>query len=90
MDWARKSITNSFVFQFDTPMNILSNYMYIASNNLPADYFTGYLGRINAVGAQDVLAEAGKLFDAGLVSVVVGSESVLPDLKKFGEVVIIK
>ncbi len=90
MEWARKSITNSFVFQFDTPMNILSNYMYIASNNLPADYFTGYLGRINSVGPQDVLAEAGKLFDAGLVTVVVGNESVIPDLKRFGEVVIIK
>ncbi|MBP7738281.1 MAG: insulinase family protein [Spirochaetes bacterium] len=90
MEWARKSTTNSFVFQFDTPMNILSNYMYIAYNNLPEDYFTGYIGRINAVAAQDVLAEAGMLFDTGLVTVVVGNESVIPDLKKFGEVVIIK
>ncbi len=90
MEWARKSISNSFVFQFDTPMNILSNYMYIAYNNLPPDYLTGYIGRINGVGAREVLSETGKLFEPGLVTVVVGSESVIPQLKKFGDVVIIK
>ncbi|HOT46948.1 MAG TPA: pitrilysin family protein [Spirochaetota bacterium] len=90
MEWARKAITNSFVFQFDTPMNVLSNYLFIAYNNLPPDYFTGYLGRINGVRDGEVLAETAKLFEPGLVTVVVGNESVLPDLKKFGEVVIIK
>ncbi len=90
MEWARKSITNSFVFQFDTPMNILANYIYIAYNNLPADYYTGYIGRINAVRDQDILSETAQLFEPGLVTVVVGGESVLPELKKFGEVVILK
>ncbi len=90
MEWARKAITNSFVFQFDTPMNILSNYMFVAYNNLPPDYFTGYIGRINGVREQDVLSETGRLFEQGLVTVVVGNESVLPDLKKFGEIVILK
>lgn len=90
LTWARKSIINSFVFQFDTPMNILSNYMYVAYNDLPADYFTGYRDRINSVREQDLHAEAGRLFDTGLVTVVVGNESVMGDLKKFGEVVIIK
>lgn len=90
MEWARKAITNSFVFQFDTPMNLLSNYLFIAYNNLAQDYFTGYIGRINGVRDEDILAETAKLFKPGLVTVVVGNESVLPDLKKFGEVVIIK
>jgi zinc protease len=90
MEWARKAITSSFVFQFDTPMNVLSNYLYIAYNNLPADYFTGYIARVNGVREQDVLSETGKLFGQGLVTVVVGNESVLPELKKFGEIVILK
>ena len=71
-------------------MNLLSNYLFIAYNNLAPDYFTGYIGRINGVRDEDILAETAKLFKPGLVTVVVGNESVLPDLKKFGEVVIIK
>ncbi|MBN2161280.1 MAG: insulinase family protein [Spirochaetes bacterium] len=90
IEWARRAISNSFVFRFDTPMNVLGNYMDIAYNNLPADYYDTYLSRIGGVGASDILAEAHNLFDAGLVTVVVGNESVVKDLKKFGEVVILK
>jgi len=88
--WARNAISNSFIFQFDTPMNILSNYLFIAYNNLPEDYFSGYLARIGGVSEAEVLAEARALFDAGLVTVVVGNESVLGDLKRAGDVVILK
>lgn len=88
--WARSAISNSFIFQFDTPMNVLSNYMFLAYNNLPADYFTGYLARIGGVKETDVRAEARALLDAGLVTVVVGNESVIGDLKKLGDVVILK
>ncbi|OHD63585.1 MAG: hypothetical protein A2176_06170 [Spirochaetes bacterium RBG_13_51_14] len=90
IDWARRAISNSFVFQFDTPMSVLANYMDIAYYGLPADYYTGYLVRISGVGEPDVLSEARKLFTPGLVTVVVGNESVLQDLKKTGDVVILK
>lgn len=90
IEWARNAISNSFIFQFDTPMNVLSNYMFIAYNHLPADYFTGYLARIAGVKGTDILAEARGLLECGLVTVVVGNESVLADLKKLGEVVILK
>jgi zinc protease len=90
IEWARRAIGNSFIFQFDTPMNILANYMAIAYNNLPADYFTAYIAHINGISNQNILTEARALLDYGLVTVVVGNESVLKDLKKYGEIVIIK
>lgn len=88
--WAQRAISNSFVFQFDTPLNILSNSMEIAYNNLPADYYTSYLGRINAVNAGEIMRESRDLFASGLVTVVVGNESVVPELRKRGEVVVLK
>jgi zinc protease len=90
IEWAQRAIANSFIFQFDTPMNILANYMAIAYNNLPADYFTAYISHINGVTGLNILTEARALLDYGLVTVVVGNESVLKDLKKHGEIVIIK
>jgi len=90
IEWAQRSIANSFIFQFDTPMNILSNYMFIAYNNLPKDYFNSYIAHVNSVTGMDILAEARAVLDYGLVTVVVGNESVLSDLKKHGEIVILK
>jgi zinc protease len=90
IEWARRAISNSFIFQFDTPMNILSNYMSIAYNNLPGDYFTSYIAHINGVNGMNILAESRAMLDYGLVTVVVGNESVMSDLKKHGEIVLIK
>ena len=90
LEWARRSIANSFIFQFDTPMNILANYMAIAYNDLPADYFSAYIAHINGVTGLNILTEARAMLDYGLITVVVGNESVLRDLKKHGEIVIIK
>jgi zinc protease len=88
--WAQKAISNSFVFQFDTPLNIMTNYMAIEYNRLPADYYTSYLSHINAVTGADIMRESRDLFSPGLVTVVVGNESVIPELKKLGEVVMIR
>jgi len=85
--WAQKAISNSYVFQFDTPLNIMAYYMDIEYNRLPPDYSDLYLSRINAVTGADIMRESRDLFSPGLVTVVVGSESVVPDLKKMGDVV---
>jgi zinc protease len=90
IEWARRAIANSYIFQFDTPMNILSNYMAIAYNNLPADYYTTYISHINGVTGMNILAESRAMLEYGLITVVVGNESVLRDLKKHGEIVTIK
>lgn len=90
IEWAKKSISSSFIFQFDTPMNVLSNYMEIAINGLPADYFSAYLDHIQGVSKEDIQGEARNLFKDGTVILVVGGSSVVNDLKKFGEIVILK
>ena len=90
IEWSKKSISSSFIFQFDTPMNVLSNFMEIAYNDLPADYFTAYLDRIRSVSDADILNESRNLFKDGTVTVVVGGASAVDDLKKLGEIVILK
>ncbi len=90
LTWAQGAISNAFVFRFDTPMEILSNYLEIAYNELPEDYYKTYLGRLNRVSAGEIVSESAQLLTPGLVMLVVGHPSVEADLKRFGEVVIIE
>lgn len=90
VDWAKMAISNSYIFQFDTPFNILSNYMEIAYNNLPGDYYTAYLDRIQSVQESDIMREAKNLLQYGTVTVVVGGEPAAKDLTKHGKLVVIK
>ncbi len=90
LQWSQDSINNSFVFNFDTPSNILGNYIDIAYNNLPDNYFQEYLKQINMVTDEDVLRETGKLFAKGFVFVIVGKESLKEKLSGFGEVVLLR
>jgi zinc protease len=90
IDWAKTAIRNSYIFQFDTPLNILSNYMEIAYNNLPEDYFITYLDRIQRVRESDILRESNELLHSGTVTVVVGGEAAARDLAKHWKVVRIK
>ena len=86
--WARRSIDNSYVFRFDTPRNILNNYMNIEYYGLPVGYYRDYLKHINMVTAADIRRESGKLFNQGMVTVVVGKSELAESLKDFGRVVV--
>ncbi len=88
--WAKRAIRNSFIFQFDTPLNIISNYMEIAYNNLPGDYYARYLDHIRAVRDNDIMNEAGKMMRNGFITVVVGGAAAVADLRKYGSVIVIK
>ncbi len=90
LEWAKKSILNSYIFNFDSPMNILNNYMTIVYNGLPGDYYREYPSNIKKTTAQDIKNASKQLFKSGIVRVVVGNRSVKKDLAKFGEVVDIK
>ncbi len=90
LDWAKTSIRNSYIFQFNTPLSILSNYMEIAYNNLPQDYFITYLDQIQSVRALGILEEARGLLQFGTVTVVVGGEEAAGNLAKHWKVVRIK
>lgn len=87
LKWAKDAINNSYIFNFDSPTSILDNYLNIEYNNLPGDYFESYLNFINLVTREDVLKESSGLFDAGLIKVIVGNDSVKSRLEKFGKIV---
>ena len=70
---AKKSKSNSFIFNFDTPENILYNYIDIIYNDLPGNYYSTYLNNINNVTGHDILSETKKLFDHGFIKVIVGN-----------------
>jgi len=90
LDWAKRSILNSFIFNFDTPMNILSNRIEIEYNGLPDTYYSDYPGNISRVTVDDMRREAGLISSAGMVRLVVGKGDIRDRLSRFGEVVLIK
>ncbi|MCL2026036.1 MAG: insulinase family protein [Leptospirales bacterium] len=86
LSWAKKSITNSYIFTFDTPQDILSQYITRFAYNLPDNYYESYPDKINLVESVDVETSALGLFEPGLVKVVVGSRDLIPVLEKYGKV----
>ncbi len=89
LEWAKNAYYNSYIFRFDTPADIVSNYLSLAYNDLPADYYSRYLGHISKVRDGDILDEGKKLFSNGLVKLVVGPETLKKKLARFGTVVVI-
>ena len=87
--WAQEAINNSYIFNFDTSMNVLSRYLELEYNDLPRDYYHQYLGKINSVNQQEILHESKRVFDAGLVRVVVGKRELQKVLASYGEVIIL-
>ena len=87
--WAKKSITNSYIFTFDTPQEVLSQYVMRFAYSLPEDYYESYPDKVNAASAFDVKTSASGLLESGLVRVVVGSRDIIPELEKYGRVEIL-
>ncbi len=90
LDWAKKSIANRYVFNFDTGFNVLENHLARRYNGLPADYHERYIERIMAVSTKDVLAKSAALLQGGLITVVVGKKDLAAALAPLGEVVILE
>lgn len=90
LDWAKNAYFNSYIFRFETPVDIVSNYLSLAYYNLPDDYYNKYLENIKKVSAGDIQDEGKKLFASGFVKLVVGPETIRKKLARFGDVVIIK
>jgi len=89
LEWAKESIKNSYIFRFDTTQDILSNYLDLEYNELNSDYYENYLRHINNVTGPKITAESKKLFNHGLVTVVVGNISLKNELSPLGEVIVI-
>ena len=85
--WVKNSIRNSYIFEFDTPVSVLTRYLNLAYNGLPKDYLVSWPSKISAVKAKDIRIEANRLFEPGLVRVVVGGPEARKKLEGMGEIV---
>lgn len=81
---AKAKYVGDFVLALENPQNIAKYALNIKLNDLPKDFYTTYLQKINAVTAEDVNRVANKYFsteNARIVVVGKGSE-VLENLEK--------
>lgn len=75
LDVAKKSLINSFVFNFESKSALATQYITLKLQGYPADYFDKYLDNIRKVTKADVQAVARKYMDpAKMIIVVVGDE----------------
>lgn len=88
LEWMRLSLENSYIFEFDTPRNILGKYLFLDYYNLNESYLSGYLEKIRSVSSSSIMQSAKNLFGKGLVKVVVGKRDMESKLGEQGEVVI--
>ena len=91
LDWAKKSILNSFIFSFEQPSQIAEQQMSHAYDQLPDDYLLRYRERINALTIDDVRQVAARyLNESKRLTVILGDTDhfgKLPD--KFAQPVFI-
>ena len=86
LTWAKSSISNSYIFGFDTPVNVLSKYINRSIYSLPDDYYDTYLEKLNKVEADEISSATTTMLESGLIRLVVGSKSLIPELEKLGRV----
>lgn len=89
---AKEAFTNSFVFRFTDPSQIVQQMAAIEFYGLPRDYLERYLERVAAVNREDVLRVALTYLHPGRVTILVlgDRKNFSEPLDKFGEVNVIK
>jgi zinc protease len=76
--WAKRYLTRSHAFAVDTPSKRVGMELDAALYDLPADYYSNYLGRIAEVSVEQInQALASRLPEDDLLVVVVGTASAL-------------
>lgn len=83
---AKAQYSGAFVMALEQPQTIARYALSIKLNNLPQDFYTTYLEKINAVTAEDVKRVANKYFlsDNARIIVVGKGSDVLENLEKTG------
>ncbi|WP_157454321.1 M16 family metallopeptidase [Crocinitomix catalasitica] len=82
LDLVKKSMTGSFARSLERPQTIANFALNIVRYNLPRDYYTDYLKRLEALTKADILAAAKKYLTPDDINIiVVGSEDVVEKLK---------
>ncbi len=91
LDWAKKSILNSFIFSFEQPSQIAEQQMSHTYDQLPDDYLPHYRERINAVNIDDIKRVASRYLNENKrLTVILGDADhfgILPE--HFGQPVFI-
>ena len=83
---AKAKYVGNFVLALEQPQTIARYALNIKINDLPEDFYTTYLEKINAVTAEDVMRVANKYFKSNNARIIVvgkGSD-VLENLEKTG------
>ena len=88
LEAAKAFLSGSFGRSLESPSTIANFFINIERYKLPADFYTSYLQKLNALTVEDINAAAKKyLKPENLYITVVGNGSVIePTLAKFGEV----
>lgn len=80
LDWAKKSMLNSFIFSFEQPGQIAVQQMTLTYDRLPDDYLMTYRKKIDAVTRNDLKRVAAKyLNEKKRLTLIVG------DTDQFGK-----
>ena len=86
---AKNLIKNSYIFEFDTTINILKKYSFLSYNGLPVTFLLDYVKKIENIQKDVIQKNAGKLFTNGLVKIIVGNKDLEKKLSKFGSVIVL-
>jgi predicted Zn-dependent peptidase len=86
LEMARESYLNNFIFQFDSPGEIVNRLMSLEYDDNPPDYYQTYLDNIRAVTLEDIQRVAEKyLHPDSMTIMMVADTSSLEDDPEFGE-----
>lgn len=83
---AKAKYVGNFVMALESPQTVANYALNIELNDLPEDFYSNYLQKINEVSVEDIQRVANKYFKADNLRIIVvgnGSE-VLPNLEKTG------
>ena len=85
---ARDSYINNFVFQFDSPGEIVNRLMSLEYDHYPLDYYQNYLQNIRDVTLDDIKRVADKYImpDSMTIVVLADTSAVVGNLSDFGKV----
>jgi predicted Zn-dependent peptidase len=93
LQFAKDSISGSFIFSFSTADQVTSQRLMVEFNGLPGDYLETYRDRIETVTVEDLRRVNGRYLSKqeGVLTLILGPESAYQDIREhFGDVRIIK
>ncbi len=89
---ARDTYVNNFIFQFDSPGEIVNRLMELEFDGFPPDYYNNYLDNIRKVTPGDIERVAEKYLkpESMTIMVLADTSQIEGDLSDFGKVTYLK